>query len=94
MPADEFWDAADGCLVRAAGGFIGHVQRLDEPLGSYRKHGRNDSAVFATVGGLAEGLRKKIRWTQRELNDHAVFATVALTGTAQADPMAARCCVV
>jgi len=67
MPADEFWDAADGYLVRAAG-FIGHVQRLDEPLGSYRKHGQNDSAVFATAGGLAEGLRKKIRWTQRELN--------------------------
>ena len=73
MPADEFWDAADGYLVRAAG-FIGHVQRLDEPLGSYRRHGRNDSAVFATAGGLAEGLRKKIRWTQRELNVTRRFA--------------------
>jgi hypothetical protein len=67
MPADEFWDAADGYLVRAAE-FIGHIQRLDEPLGSYRKHGRNDSDVFATAGGMAEGLRRKIRWTQRELN--------------------------
>lgn len=67
MPADEFRDAADGYLVRAAG-FIGHVQRLHEPLGSYRKHSLNDSAMFTTTGRLADGLRKKIRWTQRELN--------------------------
>ena len=73
MPADEFRDAADGYLVRAAG-FIGQVQRLDQPLGSYRRHGRNDSDVFATAGGLAEGLRKKIRWTQRELDITRRFA--------------------
>jgi glycosyltransferase involved in cell wall biosynthesis len=74
MPADEFWDAADGYLVRAAG-FIGRVQRLDEPLGSYRRHGRNDSDMCAAAGGLAEGLRKKIRWTQRELKITRHFAT-------------------
>jgi glycosyltransferase involved in cell wall biosynthesis len=74
MPAEDFRDAADGYLVRAAG-FLGRVQRLKDPLGSYRRHGRNDSDVFATAGGLAQGLRKKIRWTQRELNITRYFAS-------------------
>jgi glycosyltransferase involved in cell wall biosynthesis len=74
MPADDFPDAADGYLVRAAG-FLGRVQRLSAPLGSYRRHGRNDSDVFATAGGLAAGLRKKIRWTQRELRITQYFAS-------------------
>jgi hypothetical protein len=31
--------------------------------------------VFATAGGLADGLRKRIRWTQRELKITRHFAT-------------------
>ena len=73
MPAEDFRDAADGYLVRAAG-FLGQVQRLNDPLGSYRRHGRNDSDLFSTAGGLAEGLRKKIGWTQRELKVTRHFA--------------------
>ena len=39
-----------GRLPHTRGGFIGHVQRLDEPLGLTEAR-PNDSDVFATAGG-------------------------------------------
>ncbi len=66
LPASELRNAADGYLVRAVA-FFGEVQRLDVPLGSYRRHDSNDSDVCTTPGGLADGFRKKIGYAQKEL---------------------------
>ena len=56
---------ADGYLVRMLA-FLGNVQRIDVPLGSYRAHGANDSDVISASGGLAAGFRKKIRYAESE----------------------------
>lgn len=65
IPEQPFRLAADGYLTRAVP-FLGTVQRIDERLGCYRKHGRNDSDVCAAPGGLAEGFRKKITHADNE----------------------------
>jgi len=73
LPVERVRIAADGYLVRAIA-FSGLVQRLDEPLAFYRRHGQNDSNVVVAPGGLAEGFRKKIDWTLRELAVTREFA--------------------
>jgi glycosyltransferase involved in cell wall biosynthesis len=73
LPADDFRNAADGYMVRATA-FLGCVQRLDEKLGSYRTHDRNDSNVCAEPSGLADGFRKKIRYAEKELEVTRRFA--------------------
>lgn len=72
LPAD-YRNAADGYLVRAIA-FKGRVQRLEgPPLGSYRRHGHNDSNVWGP-GGLADGFRKKIGYAEKELATTRDFA--------------------
>lgn len=65
-------NAADGYLVRAIA-FLGQVQRIDEALGSYRRHSSNDSKVLGP-SGLAEGFRKKIGYAEQELAATRTFA--------------------
>lgn len=66
-------NAADGCLNRAVGLF-GKVQRIDEPLALYRRHGGNDSDAAASADRLAAFFRKKIMYTK---NEHAFMRTFA-----------------
>lgn len=73
MPVAKVRNAADGYLVRAIA-FAGAVQRLEQPLASYRRHERNDSNVCAAPGGLADGFRKKIEYTRNELDVTREFA--------------------
>lgn len=73
MPVAKVRNAADGYLVRAVA-FAGTVQRLEQPLASYRRHERNDSNVCAAPGGLADGFRKKIEYTRNELDVTREFA--------------------
>lgn len=73
LPAEKLKNAADGYLVRAVA-FAGSVQRVDQVLGSYRRHDSNDSNVCVTPGGLAEGFRKKIEYTRNELDVTREFA--------------------
>ena len=65
IPTQPFRYAADGYLTRAVA-FHGTVQRIDERLGCYRKHGRNDADPCSAPGGLAEGFRKKITHADNE----------------------------
>ena len=73
IPIQPFQFAADGYLTRAVA-FRGAVQRVDARLGSYRKHGRNDSDVCATPGGLGEGFRRKIEHADNEFRTTRDFA--------------------
>lgn len=74
MPIPKVYrNAADGYLARGVA-FLGQVQRLEAPLGCYRKHGRNDSDVCAAPGGMAEGFRKKIRYAESEFTTTRQFA--------------------
>lgn len=73
IPVRSFKNAADGYLVRGVA-FKGNIQRFDDRLGSYRKHGRNDSDVCATPGGMADGFRKKIRYAEGEFATTCEFA--------------------
>lgn len=75
LPAEDLKNAADGYLVRAVG-FLGAVQRIETPLGSYRRHDSNDSNVNATPGGLADGFRKKIGYARQELEATRRFAAM------------------
>lgn len=65
IPTQPFRYAADGYLTRAVA-FHGAIQRIDERLGSYRKHGRNDADVCSAPDGLAAGFRKKITHADNE----------------------------
>lgn len=67
IPTQPFRYAADGYLTRAVA-FRGPVQRIDECLGLYRKHGRNDADVCSAPGGIAEGFRKKITHARNEFD--------------------------
>jgi hypothetical protein len=65
IPEDTFRQAADGYLVRAIA-FEGPVQRVDEVLGMYRRHGANDSVLGADPAGLAAAYRKKLGYLENE----------------------------
>jgi len=66
-------NAADGCLNRGVALF-GRVQRIDQPLAIYRRHGGNDSDVAASADRLASFFRKKIMYAR---NEHQFMRTLA-----------------
>lgn len=67
IPLAPFRTSADGYLTRAVA-FYGDVQRIEGPLGFYRKHGRNVANVTSAPGGLAEGFRRKIWHARNEFD--------------------------
>jgi hypothetical protein len=73
IPPAAFRTSADGYLTRAVA-FHGAVQRVEGPLGFYRKHGRNVANVTADPDGLAEGFRKKIALARNEFETTRTLA--------------------
>lgn len=80
LPA-HFRNAADGYLVRAIA-FQGRVQRIESVLGSYRRHGTNDSNVCGP-SGLVDGFRKKVGYAEKEF---AATRDLATSHGLQVDP--------
>ncbi len=70
LPAEKVRNAADGYLVRAVA-FAGAVQRVDEVLGSYRRHESNDSNVCRDSGRAGRRLPQEDRVHPQRTGRHA-----------------------
>ncbi len=67
IPEDRFRQGADGYLVRAIA-FLGRVQAIDEPLGYYRIHGGNWTALGATPARMGTSLRRSLDFFRNEFD--------------------------
>jgi glycosyltransferase involved in cell wall biosynthesis len=66
IPEDLFRQGADGYLVRAMP-FLGRVTAVDRPLGYYRHHGRNWTALGTSAAELGTGLRRRLDFFRTEV---------------------------
>jgi hypothetical protein len=67
IPEDRFRQGADGYLVRAIP-FLGRVKAVDRPLGYYRQHGHNWTALGTTPAQMGAGFRKRLDFFRTEVD--------------------------